>query len=81
MKKNIQRRNFLKTALRGCLGGGLAASGVVLASRRSPVQEDCNDPKHICPRCGKNATCGLPHAMNYRSHQARRSRTNNPVVS
>jgi len=45
--------------------------GFALASRRNPVSEDCCSEKFICPRCGKNTSCGLPHAQNYREHRAR----------
>lgn len=47
--------------------------GLALANRRNPVSEDSCSEKFICPRCGKNASCGLPHAQNYREHRARMS--------
>jgi len=71
MKPTNPRRNFLKTALRTLAGGGIAATGVVLATRRNPVHEDDCTESFVCQRCGASDSCGLPHAMNYREHRAR----------
>ena len=60
--KNTDRREFVKTCVRFCVGGGLIFTGVVLSTRESDDTNTCQ-LSSPCHGCSQYNGCKLPKAL------------------